>query len=152
MKKERWALLFLAEHFGWRVVSEAVGNVVVVSAHANSGDIASAWVGDVDGRDVLGASMGVTGLAHVTLGFASLVLGVGVFSLSKGTDLHRAIGALYVFCMFALNLTALLIYRVFGGPGPVPRTPQDTRARNQPAVSYTNGSDARRCLSPRAAS
>lgn len=61
--------------------------------------------------------MDAPGLAHVTFGFSSIVLGVGVFSLSKGTDLHRAIGAAYVFCMFGLNLTALLIYRVFAGFG-----------------------------------
>jgi hypothetical protein len=61
--------------------------------------------------------MNASGLAHVIFGFASLVLGVGVFTLSKGTDLHRVVGALYVFSMFGLNLTALLIYRVFGGFG-----------------------------------
>jgi len=61
--------------------------------------------------------MDVSGFVHVTFGLASLVLGVGVFSLSKGTDLHRAVGALYVFSMFGLNLTALLIYRVFAGFG-----------------------------------
>ena len=62
--------------------------------------------------------MDAPGLAHLTFGFASLVLGVGVFSRPKGTSLHRAIGALYVLSMFGLNLTALLIYRVFGGFGP----------------------------------
>ena len=61
--------------------------------------------------------MDATGLAHVTFGVASLVLGVGVFSLAKGTALHRAVGALYVFSMFGLHVTALLIYRVFGGFG-----------------------------------
>ena len=61
--------------------------------------------------------MDASGFAHVTFGLASLVLGVGVFSLSKGTDLHRAVGALYVFSMFGLNVTAMLIYRVFGGFG-----------------------------------
>jgi uncharacterized membrane protein len=59
--------------------------------------------------------MNAPGLAHVTFGIASLVFGAGVFSLSKGTDLHRAVGALYVFSMFGLNMTALLIYRLFGG-------------------------------------
>jgi uncharacterized membrane protein len=61
--------------------------------------------------------MDAPAFAHVTFGFASLGLGVGVLSLPKGTDLHRLIGALYVFSMFGLNLTALLIYRVFGGFG-----------------------------------
>jgi uncharacterized membrane protein len=61
--------------------------------------------------------MGAPGLAHVIFGLASLVLGVGVFSLAKGTRLHRAAGALYVLSMFGLHVTALLIYRVFGGFG-----------------------------------
>jgi uncharacterized membrane protein len=61
--------------------------------------------------------MDAPGFAHVTFGLASLVLGVSVFSLSNGTDLHRVVGALYAFSMFGLNVTALLIYRVFGGFG-----------------------------------
>jgi uncharacterized membrane protein len=61
--------------------------------------------------------MDAPGIAHVTFGLASLALGVGVFSLSKGTDAHRAVGALYVLSMFGLNVTVFLIYRVFGGFG-----------------------------------
>lgn len=37
--------------------------------------------------------------------------------MAKGTDLHRAVGVLYVLSMFGLNLTALLIYHLFGGFG-----------------------------------
>ena len=58
--------------------------------------------------------MAPLGIAHVGCGFVSLVLGAGVFSLAKGTDLHRAVGALYVFSMFGLNLTAMLLYNLFG--------------------------------------
>jgi uncharacterized membrane protein len=61
--------------------------------------------------------MHAPGIAHVIFGFTSLVLGVGIFSLTKGTALHRAVGALYVLSMFGLNVTALTIYRVFGGFG-----------------------------------
>jgi uncharacterized membrane protein len=61
--------------------------------------------------------MHASGIAHVILGFTSLVLGVGIFCLTKGTDLHRAVGALYVLSMFGLNVTALTIYRIFGGFG-----------------------------------
>jgi len=61
--------------------------------------------------------MAPLGIAHVACGFVSLVLGAGVFSLAKGTDLHRAVGALYVLSMFGLNLTAMLIYNLFGGVG-----------------------------------
>lgn len=58
--------------------------------------------------------MDASGTAHVSFGFASLILGAGIFSLAKGTDLHRFVGMLYVLAMFGLNLTALLIYRMFG--------------------------------------
>ena len=61
--------------------------------------------------------MDASGIAHVAFGFSSLLLGAGIFSLAKGTDLHRALGALYVLSMFGLNLTSLLIYRIFGGFG-----------------------------------
>lgn len=61
--------------------------------------------------------MGAPGVTHVAFGLASLVLGAGVFSLNKGTNLHRGIGALYVLSMFGLNLTAFLIYRMFGAFG-----------------------------------
>lgn len=62
--------------------------------------------------------MDASGIAHIVFGFASLVLGVGIFSMAKETDLHRAVGALYVLSMFGLNVTALTIYRVFGRFGP----------------------------------
>jgi len=58
--------------------------------------------------------MEASGIAHVSFGLASLVLGVGIFSVAKGTNLHRAVGALYVFSMFGLHVTALVIYRIFG--------------------------------------
>jgi uncharacterized membrane protein len=58
--------------------------------------------------------MDAPGTAHVSFGFASLILGAGIFALGKGTDLHRCVGMLYALSMFGLNLTALLIYRMFG--------------------------------------
>jgi len=58
-----------------------------------------------------------SGIAHTGFAAASLVLGVGVLRRPKGTELHRIIGVLYVFCMFGLNVTALTIYRVFGDFG-----------------------------------
>ena len=61
--------------------------------------------------------MDAPGTAHVAFGFASLTFGIVVFSLPKGTNAHRAAGALYVLSMFGLNVTALVIYRVFGGFG-----------------------------------
>jgi uncharacterized membrane protein len=61
--------------------------------------------------------MDAPGIAHVGFGLASLVLGVGIFSSRKGTDAHRVVGATYVLSMVGLNVTALLIYRMFGGFG-----------------------------------
>lgn len=61
--------------------------------------------------------MAPAAIAHVAFAFGSLVLGAGIFTLAKGTDLHRVVGVLYVLSMFGLNLTALLIYRLFGGFG-----------------------------------
>ena len=62
--------------------------------------------------------MGATGVAHVGFGLVSLVVGSLVLFLAKGTTTHRALGTTLVLCLFGLNLTALLIYRVFGGFGP----------------------------------
>jgi uncharacterized membrane protein len=56
-------------------------------------------------------------LAHTTFAVASLVLGAVVLSLTKGTERHRVLGMLYVLSMFGLNVTALSIYRLFGGFG-----------------------------------
>ena len=61
--------------------------------------------------------MDASGIAHVAFGFSSLVLGIGNFSLSKGTDLHRLVGVSYVLSTFGLNLTSLLIYKRPGGFG-----------------------------------
>src|ERR1041385_3303192 len=61
--------------------------------------------------------MDASGIAHVAFGFSSLVLGIGNFSLSKGTDLHRLVGVSYVLSTFGLNLTSLLIYKSSGGFG-----------------------------------
>lgn len=58
--------------------------------------------------------MDPVGAAHVTFGLASIALGAAVLSLPKGANLHRALGVLYVLAMFGLNVTALLIYKVFG--------------------------------------
>lgn len=57
------------------------------------------------------------GVAHTGFAATSLLLGVGVLRRPKATELHRIIGMLYVLCMFGLNVTALTIYRVFGGVG-----------------------------------
>lgn len=62
--------------------------------------------------------MGILGLIHVGFGMLALVLGLVIFRITKGTQLHRRLGYLYVASMLGLNVTALLIYRVFGTFGP----------------------------------
>lgn len=62
--------------------------------------------------------MSTLGMVHTTFGCAALVLGLGVVTLRKGTHLHRTVGHLYFSSMLALNVTALLIYRLFGHFGP----------------------------------
>lgn len=62
--------------------------------------------------------MGILGYVHVAFGFLALALGVVVFCVSKGTQIHRLLGYLYVASMLGLNVTALLIYRLFGHFGP----------------------------------
>ena len=59
------------------------------------------------------------GQLHLASALASLVIGAYVFlGTRKGTRLHRRAGWAYVAAMLALNVTALLIYRLFGGFGP----------------------------------
>lgn len=58
------------------------------------------------------------GWAHTTSAVTALVAGAAVLLLRKGTRTHRRIGWVYVGSMLALNGTALLIYRLFGGFGP----------------------------------
>ena len=57
------------------------------------------------------------GVAHTWFAVASLILGIGVLVLRKGTELHRVLGIVYVLSLFGVNMTALTIYRVFGGFG-----------------------------------
>ena len=62
--------------------------------------------------------MGILGYGHVAFGVIALALGLVIFRITKGSQLHRVLGYLYVAAMLGLNLTALMIYRVFGTFGP----------------------------------
>ena len=57
-------------------------------------------------------------IVHVATGLVALASGVIVFFNNKGTQFHRWVGYTYVFAMVALNVTALMIYRLFGRFGP----------------------------------
>jgi uncharacterized membrane protein len=65
----------------------------------------------IHGLDPLGAVHGAFGLLAVGLGLP-VVLQV------KGTRRHRRIGQLYAAAMLGLNITAFLIYDLFGHFGP----------------------------------
>lgn len=62
--------------------------------------------------------MGILGYIHVVFGILALVSGLVIFRVIKGTQLHRILGYLYVANMLGLNVTGLMIYRVFGTFGP----------------------------------
>ena len=56
-------------------------------------------------------------VAHVVLGFASLIFGTVVLLRPKGTTFHVLMGRGYVFSMLALCATSFGIYDMFGGFG-----------------------------------
>ena len=58
------------------------------------------------------------GLVHTLFGFAALLLGFLVLMGRKGTLIHRRLGQSYAIAMIALNVTALLIYELYGRFGP----------------------------------
>lgn len=62
--------------------------------------------------------MSPLGIAHVTFALAAMSSGAVVMLRRKGTLSHKRLGYLYAFCMVGLNITALMIYRLFHSPGP----------------------------------
>ena len=62
--------------------------------------------------------MDVIGWIHTGSALAALLLGPAVFFRVKGDRYHCRIGYAYALSMIVLNLTALLIYDLFGGWGP----------------------------------
>ncbi|GAB3989261.1 hypothetical protein GCM10028807_13780 [Spirosoma daeguense] len=59
-----------------------------------------------------------TGTIHFTSAMAAIILGTCVVLMPKGTRAHRQIGYGYVVSMILVNLTAFMIYRLFGKFGP----------------------------------
>ena len=57
---------------------------------------------------------GTTGLIHLISSIIALVTGLLVLTTTKGTTRHKKIGYIYVVSMVVLNLTAFMIYRLFG--------------------------------------
>ena len=57
---------------------------------------------------------GATGLIHLISSIIALITGVFVLTTTKGTKAHKQIGYIYVISMIILNITAFMIYRLFG--------------------------------------
>ncbi|WP_138432093.1 DUF2306 domain-containing protein [Fodinibius saliphilus] len=57
------------------------------------------------------------GSIHLITAILSLITGTAILGLKKGTSLHIKIGYLYVGSMLGVNITAFMIYRLFGGFG-----------------------------------
>lgn len=58
------------------------------------------------------------GLIHLLTAIAAIIFGAMVLFSTKGTTFHRLVGRLYVGAMWALNITALMDYELFGFFGP----------------------------------
>ena len=54
------------------------------------------------------------GLIHLISCIIALILGLYVLMLTKGTRTHKQLGYAYLACMLIVNLTAFLIYRLYG--------------------------------------
>lgn len=57
------------------------------------------------------------GFIHLVSAILALISGTTVLALHKGTTLHRKIGYVYAISMIIVNVTAFMIYRLFGGFG-----------------------------------
>jgi len=60
---------------------------------------------------------GFIGTLHLSVSIIAMLTGILVLSMKKGTKKHKQIGYVYVVEMLLVNLTAFLIYRLFGGYG-----------------------------------
>ena len=60
---------------------------------------------------------GLTGTFHLIVSIIAMISGMMVLCRPKGTKGHKQVGYIYVIAMLLVNLTAFLIYRLFGGFG-----------------------------------
>ncbi len=63
-------------------------------------------------------TLSTIGLIHVIAAVVALLTGTLIFFSNKGGLLHRRVGYGYVVSMLVLNISAFLIYRLFGKFGP----------------------------------
>ncbi|MFM8564900.1 MAG: DUF2306 domain-containing protein [Bacteroidota bacterium] len=57
---------------------------------------------------------GTTGLIHLISSIIALITGLFVLTTTKGTKTHKQIGYAYSISMILLNITAFMIYKLFG--------------------------------------
>lgn len=62
--------------------------------------------------------MNTLGWIHLLLAVLAIIIGSAILLSPKGTRRHRQTGHKYVFAMLGLNVSALMIYRLFGYFGP----------------------------------
>ena len=55
---------------------------------------------------------------HIASALGAMLLGAGMLLAAKGTPSHRRFGYAYAGSMLLVNLSAFLIFRLFGGFGP----------------------------------
>jgi uncharacterized membrane protein len=58
------------------------------------------------------------GLVHILTAIAAIIFGAAVLLSRKGTARHKLMGRVYVAAMWALNITALMDYELYGYFGP----------------------------------
>jgi uncharacterized membrane protein len=56
----------------------------------------------------------LTGLIHLIISIIALVTGLVVLTTKKGTKNHKQIGYVYSISMILVNLTAFMIYKLYG--------------------------------------
>jgi uncharacterized membrane protein len=57
---------------------------------------------------------GTTGLVHFAAAIVAMISGMYILLAQKGTKQHKKIGYFYVASMLVLNITAFMIYRLYG--------------------------------------
>jgi uncharacterized membrane protein len=55
-----------------------------------------------------------TGLIHLIVSVIALITGIFVLTTTKGTKRHKQVGYVYAISMILLNLTAFMIYKLYG--------------------------------------
>lgn len=57
---------------------------------------------------------GSTGIIHLIFSIVALIAGLFVLATTKGTKTHKRVGYVYSVSMVLVNLTAFMIYKLYG--------------------------------------